>query len=134
MVNKREKKIHDLTENLLNAFNQMKIAIQTPIVEERDLGGNIMAFVNVYELFWNYLKEILENEGIGVSTPRQAFEEAFRAKFIQNPEIWVEMMKDRNNIVHSYNRQYANELNERITSKYYPALQDSLRRRGLQVS
>lgn len=122
MTGDRSQKKHDLTANLQMAFDQLTTALQSPITEARDLGGNIMAFVNVYELLWTALKEALDAEGIVAKTPRQCFEEAFRSGLIKEPELWVSVMKDRNSVVHTYNQDFAKELNARISSQYYPAI------------
>jgi len=114
--------------NLCIALDNLKDAVSTPPVESRDFGGIIKAFESTYELLWKTLKLILEKNGLQASFPRLlVFEEAFKAQLIVGNEIWKEMMEDRNLAVHTYDRNMAVRLCQKITQAYAPLMVQTVR-------
>ncbi|MBI2355034.1 MAG: nucleotidyltransferase substrate binding protein [Deltaproteobacteria bacterium] len=74
-----------------------------------------------YELAWNVLKDFLVNQGSkNIYGSRDAIREAFKANLIEDGEGWMDMFKDRNMTSHTYNEDTANEIAEKIITRYYP--------------
>ncbi|EAX48919.1 nucleotidyltransferase substrate binding protein, HI0074 family [Thermosinus carboxydivorans Nor1] len=83
--------------------------------------GVIQRFEFTYELAWKLIKAYLEYEGIAdVKSPRAAFKEAFTAGLIDNGEIWLEMIDDRNLTAHTYNEENAKQIYAKVKEKYFP--------------
>jgi len=81
--------------------------------------GLIQAFECTHELAWNVLKDYLENQGIqGVVGSKGATREAFKNNLISEGEVWMDMIKSRNQTTHTYNEKTANEITEAILSRY----------------
>lgn len=81
--------------------------------------GLIQAFEFTHELAWNVLKDYLESQGIqGVVGSRGATREAFKNGLIADGEVWMDMIKSRNQTSHTYNEETANEITEAILNRY----------------
>lgn len=84
--------------------------------------ASIQCFEFVVELYWKLLKHMLRLKEIIVSTPRDVFKEAFAAGWLDDEDVWVKMLKDRNLSSHTYNEDLAHEILERMAT-YLPIIQ-----------
>lgn len=57
----------------------------------------IQRFEFVIELFWKVLKKVLAYEKVDATTPRDVISKAYQFKLIDNEDIWLKMLTDRNN-------------------------------------
>ena len=94
---------------LLMAFEQFHEALQ---IAKSDLekAGTIQYFEFTYELVWKTLKRILNGRGKDLNSPKPIFREAALEKLIDNPELWFDFIKDRNETVNTYNKLIANNI------------------------
>ena len=104
--------------SLEKAYKSLKEAVDEPIKNNRDKAGIIKKFEFVYELSWKAMKRKLEDEGQITSTPRDVINRAFKNDYILDENLWLEIIKDRNLAVHTYDQQLADLLVERIQKKY----------------
>jgi len=85
----------------------------------------IQAFEFTYELSWKTLKDYLKYSGIKeVNLPREVFKQAFANALIQDGQVWIEMLEDRNLMAHTYDEKRAEKAIFNITKKYAPAIRD----------
>lgn len=90
--------------------------------------GLIQRFEFTFELAWKTLKVIFEDEGLtGLNSPKSVLREAFAADLIQDEELWLTMLSDRNLTVHIYSQQLAKEICRNIQEKYVFALEGLLK-------
>ena len=75
-----------------------------------------------FELGWKVLKDYLNINGISVQLPRQVIKEAFNKEVIQNGQIWIDMLKDRNATNHEYNMDKVDKVLEKISTEYFEEL------------
>ena len=94
--------------------------LEKPSVIER--AGMIQFFEMAFEQSWKVLKDFLEEEGFVVKSPRDAIKTAFQYGFIENAEIWLEALKDRNLTTHTYDEKTAEKVEKNIKLRYYPIL------------
>lgn len=81
--------------------------------------GIIQRFEYTHELAWNVMKDFLENAGNNqIFASRDATREAFSKGLIINGDIWMEMIKSRNQTSHTYNEATADEIFIKITQQY----------------
>ena len=88
---------------------------------ERDdlqLSGALKNFELCYELAWKPLKKIADTGGKRIAAPRDAFQFGYELGLISNDKIWIEMIKDRNEAVHAYDRSNAEAIFARVKSNY----------------
>lgn len=118
---------HQRLQSFRKAFSRLSDA--DTLAGERELSqlekqGLIQAFEFTHELAWNVLKDYLEAQGVqGVVGSRGATREAFKNGLIAAGEVWMEMIKSRNQTSHTYNEATANEITEAILARYHAEFQ-----------
>jgi len=114
---------HQRLQSFRKAFSSLEEAVE--LAEKRKLSrlekqGLIQAFEFTHELAWNVLKDYLEAQGVqDVVGSRGATREAFKNGLIVEGEVWMEMIKSRNQTIHTYNEATANEITEAILARYH---------------
>lgn len=93
---------------------------------ERD--GVIQRFEYAFELLWKTLKLYLNYEGIECFSPRSCIKEAFRRGLIEDVELLLEMLEDRNRTSHIYEEKIAEEIFEKIRDIYLPFLKVTIQK------
>ena len=71
----------------------------------------------------------LEKDGVGIEchSPRSCIKEAFRQGFIEDDEIFLDMLEDRNRSSHIYEEKTAEEIFERIKGVYTETLENTIK-------
>ena len=83
--------------------------------------GLIQAFEFVFELAWNLIKDYFIYQGNpDIAGSCDAIREALKRGLIENGEGWMEMIKSRNQSSHTYNKEVADGICEKIISLYQP--------------
>jgi len=94
------------------------------IAEERELTdleqqGLIQSFEYTHELAWNVLRDYLRYQGQQqIHGIRDAVRLAFNTGLLENGDIWMDMIRDRNQTSHAYNQEAAAAIAERILNFY----------------
>ena len=79
----------------------------------------IKAFELVFECAWNVLKDFLQESGHSqIYGSRDAIRLAFRVGLIENGEIWLDMIKKRNNTTHAYDEDTARAVSLVVSGEY----------------
>ncbi len=112
-------------ENFKNAFTRLcemkdRFAISKSDDAVRD--ALIKRFEFTYDLSWKSLKEFLVLQGFEVlASPRSIFAEAFRAGFLPDDKIWIEIIGGRNATTHIYSSEIASQIASDISERYCEA-------------
>lgn len=75
--------------------------------------GIIGQFNLTFELAWKALQEIMKMHGVeeaSTGSPREILQLGYKIGFLNDPEIWLLMLKKRNTSVHFYNEDEIDEL------------------------
>lgn len=105
-------------EKSLNALNAA-LAIDEPDYAQK--AGIIQFFEMTFELSWNVMKDYLTEQGFqDVLSPRQSIKQAFEAGLVQNGQIWLKALEDRNLTSHAYDEETADEIVRDIRGNYIP--------------
>ena len=113
-------------ENYKKALVTVKNAVE--LAASRELSdlekqGLIQGFEFTFELAWNVMKDYLEEQGInGIIGSKGAVRQAFNKGLIEDGQVWMDMIKDRNLAAHSYDEETAQNLIIAITGTYYSQL------------
>jgi nucleotidyltransferase substrate binding protein (TIGR01987 family) len=84
----------------------------------------IQGFKFTHELAWCVLKDYLEHKGFtGVIGSRDATRLAFKNGLIEDGEVWMDMIKARNQTSHTYNESTAAQITADITGSFFPAFE-----------
>ena len=90
-------RLREKLEDFSKALNRLKEALERDQSDDIVLDAVIQRFEFTYELSWKLIKAYMSYSGIAdVKTPRQAFKEAFAAGLIEEGDVWLEMLDDRN--------------------------------------
>ena len=84
----------------------------------------IQTFEMTVELAWKVLKDYLNFLQYKIVSPREAIKQAFASELIDNGEIWIAMIEDRNLTSHAYDETKADEIVAKIDEIYYQELQN----------
>ncbi|MCC2625942.1 MAG: nucleotidyltransferase substrate binding, family protein [Burkholderiales bacterium] len=102
-----------------------KLAQAIALAKQRQLSdlenqGLIQAFEYTHELAWNTLKDFLVERGNNeIYGSRDATREAFKLGIIVDGEIWMNMIKSRNQTSHTYNEEVAGQITEMVIKSYF---------------
>jgi nucleotidyltransferase substrate binding protein (TIGR01987 family) len=73
-------------------------------LSELEKEGTVQRFEFTFELAWKTLKDYLEYNGVVLDqiTPSSVIKQAFAAKIISDGQLWIDMLRCRNLMSHTY--------------------------------
>jgi nucleotidyltransferase substrate binding protein (TIGR01987 family) len=110
-----------ILENFSNALERLEEAVNKAQTE-LEIDGAIQRFEFTFEQAWKSLKKFLEDEGIMCNSPKSCLKEAYAVGFIDNEQIWLNMLTDRNKSVHIYDMATSREIFKNIKRFYVKEL------------
>lgn len=122
---KKDIRWHQRFQNFEAALTELTLDMN--ILKKRKLTrieekGLIQSFEFTYEMAWNTMKDFFENEGeTGIMGSRSTIRVAFKRGLIENGQLWIDMIEDRIQTVHTYNKETADKIAAKIIKHYYPA-------------
>ncbi|MEA3333852.1 MAG: nucleotidyltransferase substrate binding protein [Pseudomonadota bacterium] len=110
--------------NFERAFKLLErtLSIQTP--SEAEKGGIIQFYEVSFELSWKIMKDYIESEGFIIKSPRQTIKQAFQMEIIENGELWLSALEDRNLTSHIYDETTTNNIIFKIRQDYFNIMSD----------
>jgi nucleotidyltransferase substrate binding protein (TIGR01987 family) len=131
MDNKMEHRWIQRFSNYKKALSQLEKFIVKGQLNELEEQGLIQVFEYTHELAWNVLRDYLRGQGhFNIHGSRDATREAFKLELIQEGDMWMSMINDRNRTSHTYNQATAKDIADNITKRFFPlfvALRETLR-------
>ncbi len=117
--------LKDKIEQLETAFNNLIIIIEAykneknGIIKDGLRDSIIQRFEFCSELSWKLMKKYLdENLTIEQYSPRGVVKEAYKQKLIDDGEVWLDILEDRNLTSHTYDENTANRIKDNIINNY----------------
>lgn len=111
-------------QNFEKSLNYLQEAIKINKPDIIQKAGLIQFFEISIELSWNLLKDFLEEQGFhDLISPRDSIKKAFEVALIQDGNLWLQALKNRNMTSHTYDEVMADKVVEEIINVYYPLLQ-----------
>lgn len=108
-------------ERLKQAVDKLEDALER-VHDDLDRDGAIQRFEFTVELLWKTLAMQLTYQGISCQSPRSCIKEAFRHGLINDDEILLDMIEDRNRSSHVYSEKVAEEIFLRVSKLYAPSI------------
>lgn len=114
---------HQRLDSYEKALSQLGKAVD--LRKERPLSeleqqGLIQAFEFTHELAWNLMRDYLLWQGNAeIAGSRDATREAFAVGLLSCGEEWMDMIRCRNLTSHSYNRETAEQITDKVCNSYY---------------
>jgi nucleotidyltransferase substrate binding protein (TIGR01987 family) len=110
-------------ENFCAALENMKEIYQ---YEEPYDNVVLTGLVGLYEICfeqaWKAMKELLEMHGYeegATGSPKMILKTAYKSGMIQDEDLWLQALQERNNVAHSYNQNIAIEIVRLAKSEFY---------------
>lgn len=116
-------------------FQVLCRAEQEDVTNEFIVSGIIDKFYIQFELGGKVLKELLRYEGANqaaMGSPREIIKTAYAYFHFMEEDVWLEMLRDRNDATHIYNEEAAQQLVEKILHQYigvFVSLEQQIRAR-----
>lgn len=113
-------------DNFISNLNVLEKAENEDMNNEFVISGIIDKFFLQFELSWKVLKELLRYEGKSAAnsgSPREILKAAYAVYDFIDEDIWLEMLKSRNDMTHIYDGEAAKRLVDMILRKYIPAFE-----------
>ncbi len=113
-------------ENLQAAYKRLAHAASVYQQQPKDdlmQMALIKAFEFTFELCWKTLKDYLQYNGVDLKLPREIIKFAFANGMIQDGDLWIDMLDNRNLMAHIYDEARALEAAEHITARYMMGIQ-----------
>lgn len=106
--------------NYRRALSQLQKFIDQGTLNELEQQGLIKAFEFTHELAWNVMKDYLQYQGnTAIHGSRDATREAIQLGLLEDGDIWMGMIKSRNQSAHTYNKETADEISRLILTNYF---------------
>jgi len=117
-----------------NFENAIKLLQEVPSLNLKELSllekeGIVQRFEFTLELGWKTLKDKMEYDGIVFDkiSPKMVAKVAYNAKYIQDVELWIQMINDRNLLSHTYDFDKTEKIIRSVQQQYTPLLSDLYR-------
>ena len=95
------------------------------------LSGTVHMFNLAFDLAWKVMKDIItEYHGVleyATGSPRETLRMACSVGLIED-DMWLEMLRARNNLAHDYDGELALKYFGNITSKYYQLMEGFMKK------
>ncbi len=110
--------------NFERALTALRDFITVENLNVREEQGLSKSFEYTYELGCNTMRDYLIDRGFtSIIGSKDAIRQAFNTGLISEGEEWMNMYKDRNKTVHTYDTQNAEEVVNNILHKHYPVFE-----------
>ncbi len=106
-------KVVELTADLQEALNRLEEALKEAPKEYKN-EILLKRFEFSFELAWKLMQAALDQLGAIVSSPNNAIRTAADYELIENPDRWIEFLRERNLTVHVYNEDMAESVVEKV--------------------
>lgn len=106
-------------ENFYKAYLKLKEFLEEDSNTEITRAGIIHAYEFTFELFWKFLQKYLENLGIlEEHGPSAVIKTGFQNGYLEQGQDYMDMLRDRNLIAHTYKEEMAKEIYTRIKNNH----------------
>lgn len=110
-------------DTFLKAYQKLSEFIETDEGTEKDRAAIIHAYEYTFELWWKFLQRYLEDyETMTEHGPGATIRSAFQFGILEEGQPYMDMLRDRNLIAHTYKEDTAKEIHQRIVQVHYQTL------------
>ena len=110
-------------EMFKKAYKKLQNFIETDAKTEKDIAAIIHAYEYTFELWWKTLQRYLQDyETVSEYGPGATIRNAFQFGIIDDGQAYMDLLKDRNLIAHTYKENIAKEIYERIINNHIRTL------------
>jgi len=112
-------------DRMAQAVSRLESGLER-VQDDLDRDGVIQRFEFTVELLWKTLNILLDYQGVNCQSPRGCIKLAFRHGLIEDDEILLDMIEDRNRSAHVYDEKVAEDIFVRIKNIYSVSIRNLL--------
>lgn len=119
-----ESKFTNRYNSFCNCLNGLKNAKYRDASDDFVLSGTVQKFNLSFDIAWKVMKDIIVKYHMinyASGSPRETLREAYSVGLIED-DMWMEMLKTRNELAHDYDGEMAMECFQTILDEYLPLL------------
>ena len=125
MENKRPKwyeRLNTFKKAIARMAEVVELSRQRPL-NQFECDSLIKRFEFSYEMAWKLMMSYEKENGVTeLVGSKDVVRRAFSMSLIDNGEVWMEMIDDRNKTTHLYDEEMATDVIDEIIHTYYPVL------------
>lgn len=111
------------------AYEKLREFINTDNKSEKDRAAIIHAYEYTFELWWKALQRYLQDyETVTEFGPGATIRNAFQFGIIDDGQDYMDMLRDRNLIAHTYKENIAIEIHDRIVNTHINTLEKFIKK------
>ena len=110
-------------QNAIKLLDELKtLDLDTLSLLEKE--GIIQRFEYTLELAWKTLKDKMQFDGLLIDqiSPKMVIKKAYHYQYIDEIDLWLAMINDRNILSHTYNEKVVEQIIPVIKEQYIPLL------------
>ena len=116
-------------ETFKKAYLKLQEFLNTDNGSEKDQAAIIHAYEYTFELWWKALQKYLEiNETLSEHGPGSTIRNAFQYGILEDGQKYMDMLRDRNLIAHTYKESTAKEIYENIKKLHIKTLEEFVKK------
>jgi nucleotidyltransferase substrate binding protein (TIGR01987 family) len=93
----------------------------------------IKKYETLEDLIWKLLSKIFKVSGLDINNPRGCYKQAFKEGFIDDIDVWNNILLSRNATAHIYSESDYEEIKENILKQYIDAMEKLLQKLSSEV-
>lgn len=110
-------------ETFLKAYKKLSEFVETDNGTEKDRAAIIHAYEYTFELWWKFLQRyLMDYETVTEHGPGATIRNAFQFGILEEGQPFMDLLKDRNLIAHTYKEDIAMDIYERIKANHLKIL------------
>jgi nucleotidyltransferase substrate binding protein (TIGR01987 family) len=115
-------------QNFQRAFILLRegLELEPESLSQLEKEGLVQRFEYTFELAWKLLKDKMEFDGLVLDriSPKAVVRQAYAAKYINDVELWLQMIGDRNLMSHTYDFATFEKVITSVRDSYLPMLEE----------
>ena len=127
-----KKELEYSLDKLQTAFMKLEQGV-VQAEDELQRDGVIQRFEFTFELVWKTLKVFLSEQGVYTKTPKASLKEAFRLEWLNEENIFLTMLEDRNHLAHIDGKEMAEAIFNRIKEKYVTVIKNLITKLTIEL-
>lgn len=111
--------VYRLLLHLKNVINASKeVPENDALLNEVYRDSIIKKYEILEDVLWKLLSKIFKDLGLELNNPRACYRQALKEGWIENIDIWNEILSSRNSTAHVYNEEDYEKIKKKIINEY----------------
>ncbi len=112
------------SKNIIEKYKSMEHVDDITAEVYRD--SIIKKYELLEDLLWKLLSKIFKAKGLMIHNPRDCYKQAFKEGWIDNIEVWNNILQSRNSTAHIYNEADYEKIKQSIINEYIDEIEKLL--------